>query len=106
VSSHGSSSRYWVGFLPVLLGRFLEQIELADHKPTVDFNAHAELFNRTRSVDPPPHFAKPYTLGTLVKFVMSKRPQDQQIYSIMVRDTIYNAADIQALSQRLDFPKG
>ena len=77
---------------------------MADHKPIINFSAVAELFNRTRSVDPPPHFAKPYTLGTLVKFILSKRPQDQRMYSIMVGETIYNAADIQALSQRLDFP--
>ena len=79
---------------------------MAEHKPSINFNVRAELFNRDRAVDLPSHIAKPYTLGTLVKFVLSKRPQDQQIYSIMVRDTIYNAAAIQALSQRLDFPKG
>jgi hypothetical protein len=60
----------------------------------------AELFKAGKLVDASP-LPKPYTLEDLVKYITNKRLPDQQPYTIMVGERIYNHAHIEKLARLL-----
>jgi hypothetical protein len=75
---------------------------------TINWNAQASSHRIEQMQSEPglsPKHLRDGTLAPLIKEVMAKRSPDRQQYSIMVGDTVYDAAAIEALYERTDFPR-
>jgi hypothetical protein len=76
----------------------------------IDWNAQADL-HRIEQMQSEPGLSPKYlegrdgTLASLIREVMAVRVPDRQLYSTMVGDTVYDAAAIEALYERTDFPR-
>ena len=67
-----------------------------------NFKAQADLL---KGQSPNDKFVMRDNLAELVKVVMRKRPADRRLYSIMVGDKVYSAAEIEHdLYEHPDFP--
>jgi hypothetical protein len=77
---------------------------------TINWNAQADL-HRIEQMQSEPRLSPKYlkgrdgTFASLIKEVMAERAPDRQLYSIMVGDTVYDAAAIEVLYERTDFPR-
>jgi hypothetical protein len=75
---------------------------------TINWNAQAQLYRIEQMQGEPglsPKYLKDGTFAVLIKEVMAKRAPDRQLYSIIVGDTVYDAAAIEAQYEQTDFPR-